>query len=110
MLKGASTTIRRNYQAFLHVLHIKQSARALAFELLNANGEIVKGEDDGIIVLRPGNRARVRFAFCSRPERIRPGMKIMFRDGLVRGAGIIKEIFEHKVGTVLENPYNMKRR
>jgi len=110
VLKGASTTIRKNYQAFLHILHIKQSARAVDFSLIDANGDIIKKDEKENsdtpssrpnIVLRQGNRARVHFAFCSRPERIRVGMKIMFRDGLVRGAGVIKEVYPHKVGTAI---------
>jgi len=51
-------------------------------------------EGEGTVVLRPGARARVRFEFAKRPEYIRPGMRMLFRDGRVRGVGIITGIPE----------------
>jgi len=46
------------------------------------------GTSDGVL-LRPGSRAKVRFEFAQRPEYIRPGMRMFFRDGRARGVGII---------------------
>ena len=107
VMKGDHTTIRRNYQAFLHILNIRQNAIAKSIELFDnteANrgqvtmkkqlgGEEQTGED---LVLRPGSRARITFEFGKRPEYIRPGMRMLFRDGRVRGVGIIKSIIASK--------------
>jgi elongation factor 1-alpha len=101
VLKGEGTTIRRSYQAYIHVLNVRQSAYARHIEIVNQH--VVSAppkhhqhihhhpEDDGI-VLRPGSRAKVSFEFAQRPEYIRPGMRMLFRDGRVRGVGIITGI------------------
>ena len=70
VLKGEGTTIRRSYQAFVHILNVRQSAYARHIELVK-NVALVPGRhhhdaDDGI-VLRPGSRAKVRFEFAKRP-------------------------------------------
>jgi elongation factor 1-alpha len=103
VLKGEGTTIRRSYQAFVHILNVRQSAHALKIEVVNHNPAGLppshsahhdEGVEDGI-VLRPGSRAKVRFEFAKRPEYIRPGMRMLFRDGRVRGVGIITSIPGH---------------
>lgn len=95
VLKGEGTTIRRSYQAYVHILNVRQSAFAKDIEIVNKSAHGIPShiaardeEVDGI-VLRPGARARVRFEFAQRPEYIRPGMRMLFRDGRVRGVGII---------------------
>lgn len=103
VLKGEGTTIRRSYQAYVHILNVRQSAFARQIEIVNhhtaglppshtmSTAAQIEDEDDGI-VLRPGSRAKVRFEFAKRPEYIRPGMRLLFRDGRVRGVGIITAI------------------
>lgn len=101
VLKGEGTTIRRSYQAYVHILNVRQSAVARSIEVVNhhaaglppshyASKDRCNGEDG--IVLRPGSRAKVRFEFAQRPEYIRPGMRMLFRDGRVRGVGIITSV------------------
>lgn len=100
VLKGEGTTIRRSYQAYVHILNVRQSAFARKIELVNNNAGGLptshsagfEAEENGGIVLRPGSRAKVRFEFAKRPEYIRPGMRMLFRDGRVRGVGIITNI------------------
>lgn len=97
VLKGEGTTIRRSYQAYVHILNVRQSAYARNIEIVNNNTiglpkSATDGEDEEAIVLRPGSRAKVRFEFAKRPEYIRPGMRMLFRDGRVRGVGIITGI------------------
>lgn len=100
VLKGEGTTIRRSYQAYVHVLNVRQSAFAKNIEMVNTSAigltpshvESVENDDGEVIVLRPGSRARVRFVFAKRPEYVRPGMRMLFRDGRVRGVGIITGI------------------
>lgn len=99
VLKGEATTIRRSYQAYVHILNVRQSAFARHIEIMNSTSTGLPpsllnanvDEDNGI-VLRPGSRAKVRFEFAQRPEYIRPGMRMLFRDGRVRGVGIITSI------------------
>jgi elongation factor 1-alpha len=98
VLKGEGTTIRRSYQAYVHILNVRQSAYARSIEIVNTNAaglppsHAAHDDDEDGIVLRPGSRAKVRFEFAKRPEYIRPGMRMLFRDGRVRGVGIITGI------------------
>ncbi|CAB9505840.1 GTP-binding protein 1 (Fragment) [Seminavis robusta] len=98
VLKGEGTTIRRSYQAYVHILNVRQSAFARNIEIVNHNAlglppsHSAARDDETGIVLRPGSRAKVRFEFAQRPEYIRPGMRMLFRDGRVRGVGIITAI------------------
>jgi selenocysteine-specific translation elongation factor len=74
VLKGEGTTIRRSYQAYVHILNVRQSAYARNIEIVNNNTmglpkSATDGEDEEFIVLRPGSRAKVRFEFAKRPVR-----------------------------------------
>eukprot|EP00571_Detonula_confervacea_P002981 CAMPEP_0172313254 /NCGR_PEP_ID=MMETSP1058-20130122/19833_1 /TAXON_ID=83371 /ORGANISM="Detonula confervacea, Strain CCMP 353" /LENGTH=754 /DNA_ID=CAMNT_0013026877 /DNA_START=288 /DNA_END=2552 /DNA_ORIENTATION=- len=97
VLKGEGTTIRESYQAYVHILNVRQTAFARNIEIVNNNAlglppsHGAKLDSEGI-VLRPGSRAKVRFEFAQRPEYIRPGMRMLFRDGRVRGVGIVTGI------------------
>jgi elongation factor 1-alpha len=109
VLKGEGTTIRRSYQAYVHILNVRQSAFARNIEIVNHNAvglppshAAVNDNDEAeenSIVLRPGSRAKIRFEFAKRPEYVRPGMRMLFRDGRVRGVGIITSIpgFVHEI-------------
>jgi elongation factor 1-alpha len=73
VLKGEGTTIRRSYQAYVHILNVRQSAYARKIEIVNNNTvglpsshTAMYGEDNEI-VLRPGSRAKVQFEFAKRP-------------------------------------------
>mmetsp|Transcript_14083 Transcript_14083/g.29141 ORF Transcript_14083/g.29141 Transcript_14083/m.29141 type:complete len:660 (+) Transcript_14083:225-2204(+) len=75
VLKGEGTTIRRSYQAYVHILNVRQSAFAKNIEIVNNNvlglsktHTALYGEENEI-VLRPGSRAKVRFEFAQRPVR-----------------------------------------
>jgi len=105
VLKGEGTTIRRSYQAYVHILNVRQSAYARNIEVINNHahglppghstksaGGVDEDDEDKSVVLRPGCRAKVRFEFAKRPEYIRPGMKMLFRDGRVRGVGKVTGI------------------
>lgn len=95
VLKGEGTTIRKSYQAYVHVLNVRQTAFARNIEIVNNNALGLPpshSADSEGIVLRPGSRAKVCFEFAKRPEYIRPGMRMLFRDGRVRGVGIITGI------------------
>jgi GTPase len=98
VLKGEGTTIRKTYQAYVHILNVRQSAFAKKIEIVHTNvlglsttHTALYGEDNEI-VLRPGSRAKVRFQFAQRPEYVRPGMRMLFRDGRVRGVGLVTAV------------------
>lgn len=42
--------------------------------------------------IRAGDRAIVAFEFTQRPEYLRVGDKLLFREGLTKGLGIVKEL------------------
>lgn len=95
ILKGEGTTIRKSYQAYVHILNVRQTAFAKSIEIVNKNAtgnppsHRAHNDDDDGIILRPGSRAKVRFVFAQRPEYVRPGMRMLFRDGRVRGVGLV---------------------
>lgn len=72
VLKGEGTTIRESYQAYVHILNVRQTAFARNIEIVNNNAlglppsHGAKHDAEGI-VLRPGSRAKVRFEFAKRP-------------------------------------------
>ncbi|CAJ0582698.1 unnamed protein product, partial [Mesorhabditis spiculigera] len=68
------TTIKANYQAMLHIGSIRQTAT-----LMHMTKE----------VLRTGERDRVTFQFIKFPEFIRPGTKMVFREGRTKAVGTI---------------------
>lgn len=89
LLKGEGTTIiKGKYQTVIHVLHVKQTARVIDFTV--REGSMFASEASS--VLRPGMVATVKFQFINRPEYIRKGMRLLMRDGHVRGIGIVKEV------------------
>eukprot|EP00934_Nitzschia_sp_Nitz4_P001345 Nitzschia sp. Nitz4//scaffold1_size375055//299068//301362//NITZ4_000317-RA/size375055-augustus-gene-0.691-mRNA-1//1//CDS//3329541168//1345//frame0 len=95
VLKGEGTTIRQSYQAYVHILNVRQSAIAKEIMIVNKQATALESThsmlygEENEFVLRPGCRAKVRFEFAQRPEYVRPGMRMLFRDGRVRGVGLI---------------------
>lgn len=74
-----STTIHKNYQPVIQCLTMRQSAKILA----------IIGEKD---VLRTGDRSRVLFKFMYRPEFLKEGMRVIFREGRCKGIGILTRV------------------
>jgi len=108
--KGGGDTIvlQKNYEVYVHVLNVRQSAFVKKITMVNTRSTVV-GQDltppcnasavNGMlekketgITLRPGSRAKVHFKFAKRPEYVRPGMRMLFRDGRVRGVGRVISI------------------
>lgn len=95
------TTIKIGYETMAHILHVKQHVKVENIELLeNTMGMQCVQSGEGITV-RPGNRAKITFRFLSRQEFIRPGMRILFRDGHVRGVGVISATVQEKEDEIL---------
>ncbi|TBU49478.1 P-loop containing nucleoside triphosphate hydrolase protein [Dichomitus squalens] len=74
-----NTTLQRNYQAMLHCGAVRQTVRIVSMD-----------HPQGI--LRTGDRATVTFEFISRPEFIKEGMKLLFREGKTKGLGVITRL------------------
>ncbi|KIM66374.1 hypothetical protein SCLCIDRAFT_318796 [Scleroderma citrinum Foug A] len=74
-----NTTMQPNYQAMLHCGAVRQTVRIVSMD--HPQG-----------VLRTGDRATVQFEFVSRPEFIKVGMKLLFREGKTKGLGVITQL------------------
>lgn len=74
-----STTISTNYEPVIHSTTVRQSARIMLVE-----------QD----VLRTGDRATVRFHFLYRPEFMKVGQRMIFREGRTKGIGTVTKLIE----------------
>jgi len=95
------TTIRVGYQPFIHVDQIRQSVRILEINKIKntsinniSNCGIIKEEEH---ILRTGDRAELKLEFISKPEYIKPKMKLIFREGKVKAVGKIIDKVVDKV-------------
>jgi len=87
------TTIKVGYETMAHILHMRQHVKIENINLIDS--DVNKSTlDDASVIVRPGNRVKITFRFIKRPEFIRTGMKILFRDGHIRGVGIITALVE----------------
>ncbi|CAI5450928.1 unnamed protein product [Caenorhabditis angaria] len=71
------TTIKTNYQAMLHIGSIRQTATLVQM---------------GKEVLRTGDRDKVQFKFIRQPEYIRPGTRMVFREGRTKAVGTVLSV------------------
>lgn len=78
VVSGHHTTIKKGFEPIAHINNISQSCRI---------DEII-----GMEYMRSKDKATVRFSFKYHPEYIKTGYKIVFREGRVKGIGIITEI------------------
>lgn len=72
------TTIKRGYQAVMHIHTIRQSAKFIEMEKKP---------------LRTGDTSIVKLMFCFKPEYICEGDWFVFREGRTKGFGIILEVY-----------------
>ncbi|KAJ5101845.1 GTP-binding protein 1 [Penicillium alfredii] len=77
LILSHATTIKRKYQAMLHVGAISQTCSVI---------------DIDRPFIRTGDRAVVAFRFIQRPEFLAPGDRVLFREGKTKGLGIVKSI------------------
>lgn len=73
-----STTIHKNYQPVIQCLTMRQSAKIV---------HIVDRQ-----MLRTGDRSKVIFKFMYRPEFLKEGMRVIFREGRCKGIGILTRV------------------
>lgn len=82
-VKGNTITLTKGKACITaHILHNKQPVKIVDFVVGSSNGS--KPE-----ILRQGDSAVVNFQFKRRPQYVRPGMRIILRDGHVRGLGFV---------------------
>ncbi|RDA82761.1 hypothetical protein CP532_2024 [Ophiocordyceps camponoti-leonardi (nom. inval.)] len=77
LILSHATTIQIKYQAMLHVGSVSQTCAIIAIDRE---------------LIRTGDRAVVAFRFLQRPEFIRPGDRLLFREGHTKGLGIVKAL------------------
>ena len=83
LLNGVNVTVTKDsYVSMLHILHMKEPARVI--DIFQAGGN---NSDENVTTLRPGQGAKVTFELTRRPAYIHEGMKLIMRDGHVRGIG-----------------------
>eukprot|EP00656_Telonema_subtile_P033758 TRINITY_DN3763_c0_g1_i1.p1 TRINITY_DN3763_c0_g1~~TRINITY_DN3763_c0_g1_i1.p1 ORF type:complete len:341 (-),score=80.58 TRINITY_DN3763_c0_g1_i1:147-1169(-) len=73
------TTITTNYQPVVHCVTVRQTVKIVSVQ----NAE----------VLRTGDRAVVRFRFLYRPEYMKLGARLVFREGRTKGIGKTTQIY-----------------
>lgn len=82
LILSHATTIKKRYQAMLHVGAVSQTCA-----IIDIDRELI----------RTGDRANVAFRFVQRPEYIAPGDRLLFREGRTRGLGIVKSVgYDHE--------------
>ena len=74
-----STTIKENYQPVVHSNCVRQTAKIIKMDVES---------------LRTGEKAKVRFRFLFRPEYLRVGERLIFREGTTKGLGVISNIYK----------------
>jgi small GTP-binding protein len=76
------TTIKENYQPVIHCGNISQSAKICKITSTDINKDC----------LRTGDRSEIRFMFTNRPECIKEGSKLIFREGKCKGIGKVTKL------------------
>lgn len=74
-----ATAIYVGFQTTVHIGSIRQTAIIRG---------IMGGEKIGT-----NDSASVMFQFVGHPEFVRPGMRVLFRDGTSKGIGIVTQVF-----------------
>ncbi|KAK5000098.1 hypothetical protein LTR66_000998 [Elasticomyces elasticus] len=77
LILSHATTIKKKYQAMLHVGPVSQTCAII---------------DIDRAYIRTGDRAVVAFRFVQRPEYLAVGDRILFREGRTKGLGIVKSV------------------
>jgi GTPase len=73
------TTIKEGYEPFVHIDQVRQSVKII---------EIISQEK----ILRTGDKASVILEFKMKPEYVKEGMRLIFREGKVKALGKIIEV------------------
>ena len=94
VLQSHHTTIKVGYEPNIHINNISQVCRIEKIEKIYTKRSPKNLEEDPANpILRAGDQAIITFRFKYRPEFIKDGYKVIFRESRVRGIGIISQIF-----------------
>jgi GTPase len=91
------TTIKIGYQPFVHIDQVRQCVKISDIIKINSakieqsNIDQTDLDVESNKVLRTGDKAYVKLVFVSKPEYIKPMMKLIFREGKVKAIGKIIE-------------------
>lgn len=77
LILSHATTIKTKYQAMLHVGPVSQTCAII---------------DVDRPFIRTGDRATVAFRFVQRPEYLKTGDRLLFREGRTKGLGIVQSV------------------
>lgn len=94
ILQSHSTTIKVGYEPNIHINNLSQVCVIQSIEKIG-------GDKDEY--LRAGDKAYVKLCFKYRPVYLSEGNRIVFREGRVRGIGIIKNVIFGKRPEILNN-------
>ena len=93
LTRGTTVTVQTGrFNPMLHILNQKQSAKMMEIRLMDTGGSYSPMNGNGDVVMRQGGRATVTFCFMNRSAYLRPGMKIIIREGHVIGYGVVKAV------------------
>jgi len=87
------TTISSRYQAMVHCGSIRQTASILSMS-----------QD----CLRTGDKALVHFRFIKHPEYIKPGQRMVFREGRTKAVGNVLRLIPHSSSSNSQNSRTSK--
>lgn len=88
-----ATTIKPNYQAVIHCGVIRQAAKVLE---MNTD------------LLRTGDKGHIKFRFMYRPEYLKVGTTILFREGRTKGLGVVSAVHFSNQGAAAVLPQTGK--
>ena len=95
IMYSQSSSIRVGYVSHLNILMVRQAAIVEAIEIISRGATTAtRTGDHETVMLRPGDVSIITFRFINRAEYIREHMRVMFRDGKVKGIGIISELLD----------------
>lgn len=86
------TTIKEGYQPFVHIEHVRQSVKMIEFIKIETNDNKCFSENKKENILSSGDKANIKLEFLIKPEYIKVGMRLIFREGKVKAVGKIIEV------------------
>lgn len=92
-----STTLSVGSCMVLHAASIRQTVRIVGIARLDGKPTIGPGaaganENGGKPVVRTGDRAKLRLQFIRYPEYVKPGMKLITREGKTKLIGVVRAV------------------
>ncbi|SPO31238.1 probable GTP-binding protein 1 [Ustilago trichophora] len=90
-----STTLSVGSCMVLHAASIRQTVRIVGIAKLDGKPTIgtgAAGDGHGKPVVRTGDRAKLRLQFIRYPEYVKPGMKLITREGKTKLIGVVRAV------------------